>query len=72
MWCGLAQSAWPPGTLLAALWQSSLAMALAAGVCARWFMRRLGGFTGDTLGAAQQVSEVAGLLAWLAVVHPVG
>ena len=40
-------------------------------VCWRWFLRRLGGYTGDTLGASQQISELLGLLAWLTVVHPV-
>ena len=38
-----------------------------AGWCARWFLRRLGGVTGDTLGAAQQLVEVGVLLTWLAV-----
>lgn len=33
--------------------------------CASWLKRRLGGFTGDTLGATQQLVEVAMLLAWL-------
>ncbi|WP_198321095.1 adenosylcobinamide-GDP ribazoletransferase [Azohydromonas aeria] len=33
----------------------------------RWLHRRLGGFTGDTLGAAQQLGELAALLAWVAV-----
>ena len=51
--------------------KSSLAMLLGAAVCARWFHKRLGGFTGDTLGASQQITEVLGLMAWLAVVHPV-
>ncbi len=32
----------------------------------RWFQRRLGGYTGDTLGATQQLSEVAFYLALLA------
>lgn len=72
LWAWLAHSGWPVGTLFTALWQSTLAMGLAAIVCARWFKRRLGGFTGDTLGASQQASEVLGLLAWLVVVHPVG
>jgi adenosylcobinamide-GDP ribazoletransferase len=36
--------------------------AVAATVCARWLRRRLGGFTGDTLGATQQISELALLL----------
>jgi adenosylcobinamide-GDP ribazoletransferase len=51
----------PP--LLAAL-AGAAVMAL---MCARWFRRRLGGYTGDTLGAAQQLGEVAALLGWLAL-----
>lgn len=39
---------------------------------ARWLRRRLGGFTGDTLGAVQQVTELAGLLTWLAWLPPGG
>lgn len=35
-------------------------------VLARWFMRRLGGFTGDTLGATQQLTEIAFYLGVLA------
>jgi len=41
---------------------------LCALVCAAWLKRRLGGMTGDTLGATQQLSEVLmllGCLAWL-------
>ena len=38
-----------------------LAAALAWGM-ARWFRRRLGGYTGDGLGAVQQVTELAILL----------
>ena len=44
----------------------ALACAAAAAVglvCRRWFRRRLGGVTGDTLGAAQQWSELAVYLA---------
>lgn len=33
---------------------------------ARWFMQRLGGFTGDTLGATQQLTEIAFYLGVLA------
>jgi adenosylcobinamide-GDP ribazoletransferase len=62
----------------AALWlhqpQQAAALAAAAAMvlagtawCARWLRLRLGGTTGDTLGAAQQISEVLALLAWLAV-----
>ena len=36
--------------------------AVATAVCARWLRRRLGGFTGDTLGAAQQIGELVLLL----------
>ncbi len=33
--------------------------------CARWLKKRLGGVSGDTLGATQQLVEGAMLLAWL-------
>ncbi|WP_326534951.1 adenosylcobinamide-GDP ribazoletransferase [Pseudorhodoferax sp.] len=49
---GLAQGA---GFVLLA----SLGCALAAGWMYRWFRRRLQGFTGDALGATQQVCEIA-------------
>lgn len=39
----------------------------AAAWCARWFRQRLGGYTGDTLGATQQLTEVLALLVWLGV-----
>ncbi len=71
LWLHFWQAAWPTGTLQVALGRSALAMALALGLCWHWFRRRLGGYTGDTLGASQQLAEVAGLLAWLTVVHPV-
>lgn len=49
-------------------WAAALVAALATGAaCARWFHRRLGGITGDTLGAAQQLSELAVHLAVLAM-----
>jgi adenosylcobinamide-GDP ribazoletransferase len=48
-----------------------LAWALPAGLAATlwmraWFKRRLGGYTGDNLGATQQVVELSLLLAWAA------
>jgi adenosylcobinamide-GDP ribazoletransferase len=43
------------------------ACALTTLCCVRWLRHRLGGFTGDTLGATQQLVELAGLLAWLAL-----
>lgn len=52
--------------------QACVAAALAAAIAAFWlarkFLRRLGGYTGDCLGAVQQLSEVAiyiGILATL-------
>jgi len=45
---------------------AAVGCALTTVVCARWFRRRLGGTTGDTLGAAQQFAELAVLLGWLA------
>ena len=37
---------------------SLLVSGMAAAWMARWFARRLQGFTGDCLGATQQVSEI--------------
>jgi adenosylcobinamide-GDP ribazoletransferase len=54
-----------PG-LLGPLTAAIVAGMLATLWCARWLRRRLGGFTGDTLGATQQIVELAVLLAWLA------
>lgn len=45
--------------LLQALVVALAFSALAWGVMARWFWRRLGGFTGDCLGATQQLCELA-------------
>jgi adenosylcobinamide-GDP ribazoletransferase len=36
-------------------------------VCARWFRRRIGGYTGDALGCCEQIGEIAFLLAVVAV-----
>ena len=63
---------WPLRTLLTALSWGLLGAALVLAFCLAWLKRRLGGFTGDTLGASQQLAELAILLAWLQVVHPVG
>lgn len=61
-WGGEASWAVVLGTALSAL----AACALVTLGCARWLRRRLGGFTGDTLGATQQIVELVGLLSWLA------
>jgi len=54
------------GVWTAAVAASAAVAALVALGCERWFRRRLGGFTGDTLGATQQIGECLMLLAWLA------
>ncbi len=54
---------------LAPLARALVAVAAAAGVglaMAAWWRRRLGGYTGDTLGAAEQLTELAVLLAFAA------
>ncbi len=57
------------------LWMSAVAAALAAllalitvGLMRRWLRQRLGGYTGDTLGATEQITEMAVLLALAALV----
>ena len=70
LWAGLQLAGWPTGILLEALGLATVAMAGGGVLCGLWFMHRLGGFTGDTLGASQQIAEVMGLLAWLAVLRP--
>jgi adenosylcobinamide-GDP ribazoletransferase len=55
----LSAGVWAPLPLLAGL--------LACGGCIRLFRRRLGGFTGDTLGAAQQLVALAVLAAMAAL-----
>jgi adenosylcobinamide-GDP ribazoletransferase len=37
--------------------------------CAGWLHRRLGGYTGDALGATQQITELLALLGWLGLTH---
>jgi len=58
------------GLPLAPAWLVAIGAALAMGwYCSRWFRRRLGGVTGDTLGAAQQLSELAFYLGLLAMME---
>ncbi|PTY35666.1 cobalamin 5'-phosphate synthase [Saccharospirillum sp. MSK14-1] len=49
-----------------ALWALLLAVFLRA-VLVGWFRRRLDGYTGDCLGAAQQLQELLLLLVWVAL-----
>jgi adenosylcobinamide-GDP ribazoletransferase len=67
---GSAALALAPLLLLApAAWPACLAAAAGVwGFCFLWFRRRLGGYTGDCLGATQQLAETAILLAALATV----
>ncbi len=44
-----------------------ISMAVVTGVFGLWIRRRIGGYTGDCLGAAQQLSELAGWVALAAV-----
>ena len=60
--CGLAPCLLlPPGDMLCGL----AAAALAALLAARYFLRRIGGYTGDCLGATQQIAELAFYLGML-------
>lgn len=45
-----------------------ITIALVRWWCGRWFQRQLGGYTGDCLGAAQQISELTGYLVLLALI----
>ena len=55
-----------PGQIPAAVAGPLLALFGALG-CAAWLRRRLGGYTGDALGATQQITELLVLLGWLAL-----
>ncbi|MFT4240983.1 MAG: adenosylcobinamide-GDP ribazoletransferase [Acidovorax sp.] len=58
LWCfGPLALVWQAHTAIYLI-ASMVCSALAAAWMARWFARRLQGFTGDCLGAAQQVSEI--------------
>ena len=61
---GLAPCLWLPPL------QVGIALVLVAVVtllAARYFIRRIGGYTGDCLGATQQLSEIAFYLGLLCV-----
>ncbi|XVJ70686.1 MAG: adenosylcobinamide-GDP ribazoletransferase [Rhizobacter sp.] len=60
---GLAVGSW------VAVLTSLLAATLMLLWCANWLKKRLGGITGDTLGATQQLVEVAMLLGWLGAIR---
>jgi adenosylcobinamide-GDP ribazoletransferase len=56
--------AWQP-RLAPSLVVALVALALVQLLCRRWLRRRLGGYTGDGLGATQQFTEIAFALAWI-------
>jgi adenosylcobinamide-GDP ribazoletransferase len=64
LWVGLVCiGLWALDAITASTMSIGLASAaVVTMVCARWLRRRLGGFTGDTLGATQQIAELALLL----------
>ena len=62
-----AAQRWDEPVVLPAVVLGLLVVAGAAAWCARWFRQRLGGYTGDTLGATQQITELLALLVWLGV-----
>jgi adenosylcobinamide-GDP ribazoletransferase len=49
-----------------ALLLGALAAMMSTALLGLWYARRLGGYTGDTLGATQQITEVTFYLAMLA------
>ena len=59
-----------PGVIAASLTAAAILSALAAlattALLGAWYNRRLGGYTGDTLGATQQITEIVFYLTWLA------
>lgn len=71
LWClpTLPLLWWVGGSAL--MLKTLLACAVATWLLLRWFRKRLGGFTGDCLGACQQINELAMLLGAAFAVHQV-
>ncbi len=67
MWAAVVAAAAAPFVRMDVLLWAALAAAGATAAMARWLQRHLQGYTGDTLGATQQFSELAVYLAALAV-----
>ena len=58
-----------PLLFLPAAWSGCLiALLVVRGLAVAWFRQRLGGYTGDCLGAVQQIAEIAVLLVFIALV----
>lgn len=56
--CAVVTALAPLALLPGAAWAAMGAVVVGRTVLARWFRHRIGGYTGDCLGAAQQVTEV--------------
>jgi len=66
-WCGLLMVALAAcGVYLPKLGAAAVAAAVVALLMRQWLKRRLGGYTGDGLGATEQLAEIAVLLAFTA------
>lgn len=48
----------PMGLLPGWAWSAVAGIVIVRGIMARWYVQRLGGYTGDCLGAAQQLAEL--------------
>lgn len=62
------QGAWPK--FLMAVLAAGVAAFVCSQLCARYFRRRIGGYTGDCLGATQQITEIVVYATVLAVLAP--
>jgi adenosylcobinamide-GDP ribazoletransferase len=60
----------PYSTTIRCLAGATLASLITAGTAAAYFKKRVGGYTGDCLGAVQQISELSFLLAAIALLMP--
>ena len=63
---GLLVLLWLPLNVALALFLSAF---IGRQICGYWFSRQLGGYTGDCLGAAQQIIEILGYLVFLSIIQ---
>lgn len=63
----LVGGALPLAALPVRFWWAIMAVVAVRFVMSRWFVRRIGGYTGDCLGATQQLAELAFYLTALAL-----
>lgn len=65
-------AAYQPARTIGAALAAIAAVLLVVLAMRRWLARRLGGYTGDTLGASEQLGEIVVLMAWAAGVGVAG